>query len=85
MQMTNSQALFEDSVNVQGLFFADFVIHSPVAKTRKHSYCWGALKEKRTCSRSKCKASCTKTKISYKYQSVAVRITFVSLKHHLCY
>jgi hypothetical protein len=50
MQMTNSQALFEDSVNAQGLFSAGFAIHSLVAKSDNHSYCWGALKEKRTCS-----------------------------------
>jgi len=56
-QTTNSHALFEDSVNAQVLFFAGFAIHSPVAKTDNHSYCWGALKEKRTYSYSKCKAS----------------------------
>jgi len=43
MQMTNSHALFEDSVNAQYLFFAGFAIHSPVAKIENHSYCWGAL------------------------------------------
>jgi hypothetical protein len=52
-QMTNSHALFEDSVNAQGLFSPRFAIHSPVAKTGNHSYCWGALKEKRTYSCSK--------------------------------
>ncbi len=55
--MPNSHALFEDSVNAQGLFFLVFAIHSPVAKTGNHSYCWGALKEKRTYSYSKSQSS----------------------------
>lgn len=53
MRIMSNSALFEDSVNAQGLFSPCFVIHSLVAKTRNRSYCWGALKEKRTCFFSK--------------------------------
>jgi hypothetical protein len=47
-QKPSIHALFENSVNAQGLFLSAFVIPSPVAKIANAAYCWGALKEKRT-------------------------------------
>jgi hypothetical protein len=78
MQMTNSQALFEDSVNAQGPFSS--------CQVRQPLVLLGSAEgEENLLLQANRKASRSKTKISYKYQSVAARITFVSPKHHLCY
>jgi hypothetical protein len=72
-------ALFENSVNAQGLFFAGFVIYSPVAKSVNPAYCWGALKERSTAPLSK---SQTHRQNSSNTQQESGLVTNTNQSHH---